>query len=92
VIAASIRPSDFDARFGGDEFMILLPSTTAHQATAVAERIRAAVEESLVDPAVTVSIGVALTSESSLTTRLAVDGALYRAKDTGRNQIATSGE
>jgi diguanylate cyclase (GGDEF)-like protein len=92
MIAAAIRPSDFASRFGGDEFMILLPSTTAQQAMVVAERIRVAVEKNLVDPAVTVSIGVALTSESSLTTRLAVDGALYRAKDTGRNQIATSGE
>ena len=39
MIAASIRPSDFATRFGGDEFMILLPSTTAQQATVVAQRI-----------------------------------------------------
>lgn len=92
IIAASIRPSDFAARFGGDEFMILLPSTTAQQATKVAERIRASVQENLADPPVTVSIGVARASASSLTTRLAVDGALYRAKQTGRNQIAEAGD
>jgi diguanylate cyclase (GGDEF)-like protein len=91
-IAASIRPSDFATRFGGDEFMILLPSTTAKRAAVVAERIRASVQENLIDPPVTVSIGVADASANSLTTRLAVDGALYRAKETGRNRISASPE
>jgi diguanylate cyclase (GGDEF)-like protein len=89
-IAASIRPSDFAARFGGDEFMILLPSTTAEHARGVAERIRATVQQERRDPPVTVSIGVADVSGSSLTTRLAADRALYLAKEAGRNQIAAT--
>jgi diguanylate cyclase (GGDEF)-like protein len=92
MIAESIRPSDFGTRFGGDEFMILLPATTAEEAAEVAERIRAAVQANLTDPPVTVSIGVAVASANSLTTRRAVDGALYRAKQTGRNRIAALAE
>jgi diguanylate cyclase (GGDEF)-like protein len=90
MIAAAIRPVDFASRFGGDEFMILLPATTPGQAAIVAERIRASIERNLVDPPVTVSIGIGAASASSLNTRRAVDEALYRAKETGRNQISAA--
>ena len=92
MIRASIRPADFPARFGGDEFMVLLPSTTVERATAVAERIRASIDETLVDPPLTVSIGLAAAATDSLTTRLAADKALYLAKQTGRNTIAAAAE
>ncbi len=91
-IATCIRPVDFAARFGGDEVMILLPSTSTQQALEVAERIRAAVQQELRDAPVTDSIGVAAASSSSLTTRVAADRALYIAKQAGRNRIAATPE
>jgi diguanylate cyclase (GGDEF)-like protein len=91
MITAAMRPLDFATRFGGDEFMILLPATNAGQASIVAERIRASIEESLIEPRVTVSIGVGAASASTLNTRRAVDEALYRAKETGRNHVSAAG-
>ena len=91
-ISAMIRPTNFASRFGGDEFMIVLPATGAEAASRVAERIRASIEQTQADPRVTVSIGLADTSSNALSTRLAVDSALYRAKHGGRNQIARSEE
>ncbi len=91
-IQTTIRAIDFAARFGGDEFMILLPSTTIPRALEVAERIRATIQQELRVPPVTVSIGVAEVSGSSLTSRLAADRALYVAKAAGRNQIAATQE
>jgi diguanylate cyclase (GGDEF)-like protein len=91
------RPSDVLARYGGEEFVALLPDTDAAGACAVAERLRAAVEELGIEHArsrcakvVTISAGVATMSPSldrpPTTLVSAADAALFRAKDNGRNR------
>jgi len=89
-----LRDSDNLARWGGEEFMLLLPQTEAHEAQPLAERLRRQVAEAgWADlPAVTLSLGVAQyrpgESADDLTRR--VDDALYRAKNQGRNRVATA--
>jgi diguanylate cyclase (GGDEF)-like protein len=88
-----LRPGDTLARYGGDEFTILLDVTTEADATAVADRILEALEEpfSLAerDVAVTTSIGIAVTPSAGPATGRRPDPirdadlAMYRAKDAG---------
>jgi diguanylate cyclase (GGDEF)-like protein len=96
--AALIRSTDLAARYGGDEFVLVLVRTGLRGAGVVADKVRAQVEEvgrRLGYPAglVTVSIGVAEArgggepeQEDVLIT---ADRALYRAKQLGRNRVAT---
>ena len=94
-----LRASDEVGRWGGEEFLVLLPETDLAEAGRVAERLRAAVEaehfivEGNVTLKVTISIGVAALdtpAQSALVLdaliRLA-DDALYRAKEAGRNRV-----
>lgn len=97
VIQRSVRRIDTVARFGGEEFVVVLPNATVLQAARVAEKIRGAVAESVVPGAahqpegcVTVSVGVAqlsrgLTPEALLQRS---DEAMYKAKQSGRNRVA----
>jgi diguanylate cyclase (GGDEF)-like protein len=94
-----LRDYDLVGRFGGEEFVLLLPQTRGHDAYRIAERIRtyiagapirAPVEPGAIPVRVTVSIGVAALDSyrRDLTELLAAaDGALYRAKQAGRNQV-----
>lgn len=90
-----LRATDVPARYGGDEFVIMLPDTPARGALEVAERIRHAVESApFVTEArhvpCTVSIGVASFPEDarSIEALLArADRALYEAKAAGRNRV-----
>ncbi|MEO8290549.1 MAG: GGDEF domain-containing protein [Gaiellaceae bacterium] len=85
------REYDVAARFGGDEFCVVLPETELEGALVVAERIRNLVEQSPLDPKVTVSVGVAYHRGTGTTpdALLALaDRAAYRAKFSGRNAIA----
>ncbi len=89
------RAGDLAARFGGEEFVVLMANADATQAAAMAERIRRAVESSVADPAgapVTVSIGVATTGPSSTGELLVrqADAALYHAKREGRNRVVVN--
>ena len=79
-------------RFGGEEFVVLMPETTPEQAAVYAEAIRACMEstDSPVGQPVTLSIGMASYPEDAGDAeqlfRLA-DEALYRAKGAGRNRV-----
>jgi len=88
-IRSALRPDDFAARYGGDEFVALLPDSPGEVAGEIGERIRQHVLTSLTDPAITVSIGISVPDHADR--RLAaldVDRALYQAKEHGRNQVA----
>ncbi|MEO8503319.1 MAG: diguanylate cyclase [Acidobacteriota bacterium] len=100
-LVSGLRGTDSIGRFGGEEFLIVLPETQLEGATAVAEKVRGLVEStstSMEDGAevrLTVSIGLATLSdvEGPITaaTLLAVaDRALYRAKNAGRNRVESA--
>lgn len=94
-ISQSVRNVDFAARFGGDEFIIILAETTVDEAEKTAERIRSQVANIHCDSInqdlhVTLSIGVIQSEpdDISLTILLSrVDSALYEAKRAGRDQV-----
>lgn len=94
-LSKTLRRRDRVGRWGGEEFLIVLPDTDGDSATAAAEHCRQAVEsmDSGHDLAVTVSLGVAdglrhATPEACVE---AADEALYRAKEAGRNRVAGAG-
>ncbi|MGE5469051.1 MAG: diguanylate cyclase [Ignavibacteria bacterium] len=96
VLAAGTRETDFAGRFGGEEFLLLLPETDPEGALAAAEKIRAAVAEAEEATArgVTVSIGVAGAALEDGNEDDAVrraDRALYDAKARGRNRVEQAG-
>jgi len=92
VFLDTVRPMDVVTRYGGEEFAVLLPSTTTEDAAVVAERLRHAVEHSLVthDDAkihITASLGISevLQGDTLNSVVQRVDIALYASKDAGRN-------
>ena len=92
------RASDSICRWGGEEFLILLPDTDAPGADHLAERLRQAISADLFKPGhtpplqVTVTIGVATVQadEGLLDAVHRADEALYRGKQQGRNQVVSS--
>jgi len=93
------RSRDFFARFGGEEFIVVLPETDATAANMIAERCRSLIfkaqiphEKSLVSQILTVSIGVSTIipahSDQAIDLIANVDRQLYQAKEKGRNRIA----
>jgi diguanylate cyclase (GGDEF)-like protein len=88
-----LRPGDVCARFGGEEFVVVLPRTRLEEAREVAERLRLGVAQSplLRTPTlhVTVSIGVATLAPNQTVGDLlaTADAAVYAAKNAGRNQV-----
>jgi diguanylate cyclase (GGDEF)-like protein len=96
-LSDTLRPTDFLVRYGGEEFVALLPGATADTAHIAAERLRKAIEreEHLSTTAmgtlrVTISLGIAVLQPGDSLERLIerADVALYRAKAAGRNQAA----
>ena len=90
-----LRPTDLIARFGGDEFAVLLPELKVKQARQTAERIRqqvAALSPTSLATAITISIGIADRAESDDVATLVqrADAALYDAKDAGRNRVVAA--
>jgi two-component system cell cycle response regulator len=92
----NIRGVDLACRFGGEEFVVLMPDTDYRQAQGVAERVREAVAERRFEVkagrslAVTVSVGLALNEAETDTPDVILkraDVALYRAKREGRNRV-----
>ena len=101
VICSSLRSSDAAARYGGDEFVLLLPHTAMEKAISVCTRIRqelttATAKHTRPAPGMTISIGVASLKSDELDSADALvamaDRALYVAKDQGRNRIITCRE
>ncbi len=97
MLREGIRGSDMLGRYGGEEFLVVLPQTDRAGAVALAERLRQTVEShvfkvGLAAVKVTVSIGVAAFPSPDVIGRetlfLAVDRAVYRAKALGRNRVA----
>ena len=91
ILVTGARESDVCARYGGDEFGMILHETTEPGARTLAERIRAKVAAATFPGGLklTISIGVAATDEPALFTSLMerADQALYAAKQGGRNQV-----
>jgi diguanylate cyclase (GGDEF)-like protein len=87
-----LRKTDYTGRWGGEEFLILLPETEPADARILAERIREKIEEThfLQKYYITASFGVAaFRAGRNLETLLeCADKALYQAKCDGRNQVA----
>jgi diguanylate cyclase (GGDEF)-like protein len=92
----AMRDSDFVGRYGGEEFLMLLPSTDTDGAIQVAEAVRAAIgaiRVPTVDRQVSASAGVATLPRDagdSVTLFRAADRALYAAKNAGRNRVHTA--
>jgi diguanylate cyclase len=99
-IQRCVKGKDAVARFGGEEFAVILPETELAGAEVVAEQIRMAVSDGELRDKhsgarygrITVSIGVGQCRRNELATELLerVDRALYRAKDKGRNRTANA--
>jgi len=91
IVHRAMRDGDLAARWGGEEFMIVLPELDRDQAVVVLDRLRATLAEAHVgeQPAFTASFGVTdSTMAESFEQILAIaDGGLYRSKENGRDQV-----
>lgn len=95
VLLKSIRTIDYAARYGGDEFMIVLTETDLHAASIIAERIRAEVKATCLTLEahplpITLSIGITQSHQTDTTASDLIaraDAALYEAKRLGRDQV-----
>lgn len=100
LISANLRSTDVVYRYGGEEFVALLPGATTQDAYDVVERIRKVVERTVFHGdssqphgTVTLSVGVAASPESDGPALVrAADIALYEAKTTGRNRVVVETE
>jgi two-component system cell cycle response regulator len=99
-VSRGVRDIDLLSRYGGEEFVIVMPDADIEVAVTVAERVRALVADQMFaistdvgELAVTVSIGVATTRDPTETTESLIgraDAALYRAKGRGRNCVSSA--
>lgn len=92
IMKSGVRPTDYAGRWGGDEFVILLPDTDIDQSEKVADRMRKNFAEADILPdgkAVTASFGVTTSYEGETLESFyrRMDSALYTAKGAGKNQV-----
>ncbi|MDD5716781.1 MAG: diguanylate cyclase, partial [Sulfuricurvum sp.] len=91
IFKTTLRQTDVIGRWGGEEFMVILPHTVMHQAEIAAENLRSTIEKHVFesDNFITVSIGVGeLSPQHSVHENIGrIDSALYEAKKSGRNQV-----
>ena len=97
IIKASIRDTDIGARYGGDEFAVILRKTTGEAAKVVGERIRGKVETCMSNKGITLtcSIGVSCWRIDGVARNSiiqAADKAVYAAKQAGRNRVVAANE
>ncbi len=93
VLRQRLRRGDFAARYGGDEFVVLLPDTCQAAAALVAEELRQRVSDAPTPRPITVSIGAAQAAPGASDWAELVamaDSAMYLAKTNGRNRVGTS--
>ena len=100
LIAATMREVDLAARYGGDEYLIVLTDTGEEGAVAFAERLRKVVEshtfregQHTIDLTISVGVALSIPGEEDLDARSLVrqaDAALYQAKEAGRNKVIVS--
>jgi two-component system cell cycle response regulator len=98
-LATNVRAIDLACRYGGEEFVVIMPDTQLKDALRIAERLRLHVAGTpfrapgMIEPlSVTISVGVACTVDASDTTETLLkraDAAVYEAKAHGRNQVVT---
>ncbi|MFH1113475.1 MAG: GGDEF domain-containing protein [Pseudomonadota bacterium] len=98
-LESNVRPYDFVGRFGGEEFVVVVPGCGGQEASGIAERLRLAISQTPMETSegvfhVTLSLGVTVVdsgreADSDSMIREA-DEALYRAKNGGRNQVEVS--
>ena len=93
IIKSSLRITDYVIRWGGEEFLVIIPGCTQEQAMQIGEKIREKVESA--DNGIcktTVSIGVALYQGGDYHETIKnADDAMYKAKEAGRNQVVLFG-
>ncbi len=99
VVKSCIRDTDTFCRYGGEEFIVILPQTGSAEASVLAERIRAEVEKhdfgiatEIPELKITISLGTTSFPDNGLSTMelvQTVDMALYRAKGAGKNMVCT---
>ena len=91
-----LRPDDFAVRYGGEEFLILMPGVEPHEVVEAADRLRHAIAIAVIPgpgdkilPSISVSVGVAFLQQGQSFATLVgeADKALYRAKTDGRNRV-----
>jgi len=96
VLKSTLRPCDFATRYGGEEFLVMLPNTIKDEGIAAAERLRQMTEKKVITSAqgavlsgITISIGLTMNEPNSTPQSLiaAADAQLYRAKAGGRNCV-----
>lgn len=96
LIASNIRKSDIFARWGGEEFVLLMPKTNGLDAKKVAEKIRNIIANNIFEvvKTITCSIGISEYTDNIAISKLITDSddALYFAKENGRNQTVLSRE
>jgi diguanylate cyclase (GGDEF)-like protein len=98
ILATARREADVVARFGGEEFVIMLPETTPEAAATVAERIRSmvaansmAIGDATLNVTISAGVGEVTASSASIEAVLRdADRALYQAKQTGRNRVCVA--
>jgi len=98
ILRRSVRVFDVCARFGGEEFVIIMPGSTAESAMRIAERIRERIESYhpadrlLASIRITVSVGLTVSDADTTVSQLLAqaDGALYAAKHAGKNRIRSA--
>ena len=93
-LVANTKNYDVAARYGGDEFVVLLPGCSRDDALRVAERVRHGIARAVGEAPVTISAGVATVPDNATDAErlmAAADAALYDAKRTGRDRVAGSG-
>lgn len=98
IVFASIRTEDYFARFGGDEFCILLPNTQLNDALVLANRLREAyasttynIDDDVIQSTISIGVSESSSMEGARSGVIAsADKALYQAKKDGRNRVKSS--